>query len=261
MEGREKQHDPMLFSWSCKRIPRLEPPAWPPTRDVRPRTQVWEPAAPWRSSSARASGATEHAEELRGALPELSLDPAGIAGGAAVEETVEETWEVVEPDEMSPRSSVITWGEGEEGGDAEEDKESLDPDAKAEHFSELAAIGFALGKSAALLLAFDTIVKEGEVAWKLRGSCMDAAWMKPMVGACTPSGRAELNCCMVKLFTRRPLLQSTPPKEDKTKPRRLKSSAEIEEAWKCILERRRLSEPDDRCAINDKDRLANMWVA
>ena len=81
-----------------------------------------------------------------------------------------------------------------------------------------------------------------------------------MVGACTEAER-ELKSCMVNLFTRRPLLQSTPPREDKDQPRILKSSAQIEQAWQRIFERRRLGEPDDRCAINDPDRLAKMWVA
>ena len=66
---------------------------------------------------------------------------------------------------------------------------------------------------------------------------------------------------MVMFFSRRPLLQSTPPKVDWHQARLLKSSAKIEEAWQCIFDRRRLGEPDDRRGIDDPDRLASMWVA
>ena len=57
---------------------------------------------------------------------------------------------------------------------------------------------------------------------------------------------------MMKFFTRQ---------HEKLQPRRLKSAAEMEEAWQRILERRRLAEPDDSCGIDDRDMLSNMWIA
>ena len=56
----------------------------------------------------------------------------------------------------------------------------------------------------------------------------------------------------MKFFTRQ---------HEKLQPRRLKSAAEMEEAWQRILERRRLAEPDDSCGIDDRDMLSNMWIA
>ena len=57
---------------------------------------------------------------------------------------------------------------------------------------------------------------------------------------------------MTKFFT---------TQHQKLQPRRLKSAAEMEEAWQRILERRRLAEPDDSCGIDDRDMLSNMWIA
>jgi hypothetical protein len=67
---------------------------------------------------------------------------------------------------------------------------------------------------------------------------------------------------MAMLFTRRPMIPgSRPPKEDKTQAMCFKSPAQIEDAWKHIMEKRRLAEPDDGLAINDSDQLADMWVS
>ena len=42
--------------------------------------------------------------------------------------------------------------------------------------------------------------------------------MKPLKGACTQEDIDNLNSCMDDFFLRRPVLQSTPPREDKNKP-------------------------------------------
>lgn len=85
--------------------------------------------------------------------------------------------------------------------------------------------------------------------------------MKPLVGACSHAERIELCRCMEFVFTRRPLLQSTPqPKEDPTQARILKPAAEIEAGWKMIFARRRMVEPDDRRPIYCQERLARMWT-
>ena len=57
---------------------------------------------------------------------------------------------------------------------------------------------------------------------------------------------------MMKFFTRQ---------HGELQPRRLKSAAEMEEAWQRILERRRLVDPGDSCGIDDWDMLSNMWIA
>ena len=144
------------------------------------------------------------------------------------------------PNDASSRHSD-EWGEGlddkeapaEERPDADE---ALDADESSEHdeahLDQLGAIGFALAKSSALLPEFQTRAHSR--------NCIDAAWMKPMTGTCTEEDKDNLNNCMDLFFTRRPVLQSTPPKEDKDKAVVLKTSAEIEHAWRTIFERRRL---------------------
>ena len=66
---------------------------------------------------------------------------------------------------------------------------------------------------------------------------------------------------MTDFFLRRPVLQSTPFKEDKDRARVLKTTAEIEQAWYVICERRRRGEPDDSREIQSPDRLKDMWNA
>ena len=93
------------------------------------------------------------------------------------------------------------------------------------------------------------------------GNCIDDAWLKPMLGRCTQADIETLKLCLEELFTRRPLLQNTPPKQDKSRPLMLKSQAEIEEVWRNILWWRRWIEPDDTRAIKDSDKLGRLWVA
>ena len=64
---------------------------------------------------------------------------------------------------------------------------------------------------------------------------------------------------MAQFFTRRPVLQNTPPREDGNVARVLKSETQIAEAWRLIFDRRRLAEKDDRQGIEDPEQLARMW--
>ena len=121
----------------------------------------------------------------------------------------------------------------------------------AKHFDELGAIGFALAKSASLLPEFSTCAHSRD--------CINAAWMKPMTGACTEAEKDALKDCMTKFFKRKPVLESTPRREDDDHPRVLKSQTEIQQAWQIIMKKRRLVEPDDRESIEDPEQLAWLW--
>ena len=72
----------------------------------------------------------------------IAPHPAGLAGGATERAEVKDEARALRVREELPSSA---------SDDAEDDKEALEHEATAEHFSELAAIGFALAKSAALL--------------------------------------------------------------------------------------------------------------
>ena len=63
-----------------------------------------------------------------------------------------------------------------------------------------------------------------------------------------------------RFFTRRPVLESTPPRADSKAARVLKTNSVIAAAWRLILERRRLVEPNDRRPITDPDTLARMYT-
>ena len=102
-------------------------------------------------------------------------------------------------------------------------EESKGPGEQATwHFDELSAIGFALAKSAMLLPEFSNSRAK---------NCIDAAWLKPMTGVCSPADREELASCMNTFFTKLPVLQSTPPNQNKDNARVLKTPNEIQQAW------------------------------
>ena len=65
--------------------------------------------------------------------------------------------------------------------------------------------------------------------------------------------------CLKKFFTRKPVLESTPPRENGDYARVLKSETEIQWAWQIIMDKRRLIEPDDKQAITDPQQLAWLW--
>ena len=122
----------------------------------------------------------------------------------------------------------------------------------AKHFDELRTIGVAFAKSAARSLPeFSTRADSGD--------CLEALWMKPMTGACTEAEKDALMECMTKFFTRKPVLENTPPREDGDYARILKSDTEIQEAWQIIMEKRRLVEPDHRESIEDPEQLVWLW--
>ena len=150
------------------------------------------------------SGASDHA---RGAAQR------GRAGQEADEPTQDQE---LEPDSASSRGSV-EWGESHDEPTADEmsgGEESSSADERPNrgdvHFDHLSANAFALAKSAALLPEFRTPVRPA--------SCIDAWCMKPLKGTCTQEDIDNLNSCMSDFFLRRPVLQSTPPKEDETSP-------------------------------------------
>ena len=332
VKGREEQHDPMFFEWSCtgRRIEARVPHASGWRRQTRPRLKDFPlPESPVQDGcagdetevrvhdqEADPNGASEHvagAVQDRGAVQETDdpmqeaemgadvastesavqdgsadeeaeepvheqeAEPNGasehVAGSAQVrgaEEDADELMqeEEMEADDVSSRGSS-EWGDksdhddprhhdGPRGDDSVGDEESSVADGGPHRdnnaqFDELGAIGFALAKSAALLPEFQVPARPV--------NCIDAWWRKPLTGTCTREGQGNLNSCMTDFFLRRPVLQSTPFKEDKDSARVLKTSAEIERAWQLIFERRRRGEPDDSREIQSPDRLKDMWNA
>ena len=271
VKGRERQHDCMFFKWSCRDFPRAEAPVWP-SRQVRPRTQEPDTA---RGSSEPASGVApgviviEDTEE-RPETHTLEADEISSLGSADINEEASKHDDEDGASEYSSGdySEEASKHDDEDGASehsdeagasdhADEDGASSHTKAPgdgggAKHFDELGAIGFALAKSASLLPEFSTCAHSRD--------CINAAWMKPMTGACTEADKDALMTCMMMFFTRKPVLQSTPPRQNSDHARVLKSQTEIQEAWQLIFERRRLVEPDDRQSIGDPEQLAKMWT-
>jgi hypothetical protein len=77
-------------------------------------------------------------------------------------------------------------------------------------------------------------------------------------GACTREDMTALQECVNQFFSRRAVLQSTPPRQDAKAARVLKPSSEIAHAWQVIMDRRRLEEPNDRRKIEELDTLNDM---
>ena len=63
---------------------------------------------------------------------------------------------------------------------------------EAENFNELGCIGFVLAKRTCLLGEIRTRFQSPEGS----AECLDGAWMKPMIGACSQAERAESSRCM-----------------------------------------------------------------
>lgn len=114
----------------------------------------------------------------------------------------------VEPDAVSEPDDADFDRMSEHNTDDDDDAAEEAKLEETEHFDQLACIGFAIAQSVASMEGFT--------------ECLDSAWMKPVKGLCSHAERAELNHSMEMLFTRRPLLQSTPPKEDPNQARILK---------------------------------------
>ena len=220
--GREDQHDPLVFKFSYKPGARIQARAEEPP-----------------SGGALASGATEHA-----AAPAPNIPLHDSCTDFDKDRFVSKKLEADLISEADYGEAKSEHDEGKDGGasDAEDAPDAAEEAQleEAEHFDELGCIGFALAKSVSLMGDIRSRFQNPEAS----AECLEAAWMKPLVGACSQAERTELSRCMEFVFTRRPLLQSTPqPKEDPSQARILKPAAEIEAGWKMIFEWRRNSNP------------------
>ena len=70
----------------------------------------------------------------------------------------------------------------------------------------------------------------------------------------------HLSCFGRSFFTRRLVLQSTPPRIDNTAVRVLKDKTEIGSAWKVIMESRRVEKPNETHPIGDAGTLSKMYT-
>ena len=116
-----------------------------------------------------------------------------------------------------------------------------------EHFDQLKTLAFTLARSSMLVL-------------NICEDILDDAWMTKMEDNCEPEDVEELKASLNNFFTRKPVLQSTPPKQDSHKARVLKAPEEIQSAWQRIIEKRRILERNDRVAINVQEALAQLWT-
>ena len=94
-------------------------------------------------------------------------------------------------------------------------------------------------------------------------NCIDCAWLNTLYKGCTKEDITALEECMQRFFTRRPVLQSTPPRADAKTARMLKTSKEIADAWQVIIDKRRLAEPDDTRPIQNyttRKNMHNAWM-
>ena len=158
VEGRERQHDCMFFVWSFRGRSYAAPPSLP-ARNVRPRVQ--EPssalAEPSRGAAEPSSSATRHTED-REEAPTLEADETSSRssadwGGAAQEaEAMLEDAGEPEVEVKDSTAGLAQEADTEAPGDGETGKD----------LDELAAIGFAFAKSAALLPEFETHAKSGK---------------------------------------------------------------------------------------------------
>ena len=78
--------------------------------------------------------------------------------------------------------------------------------------------------------------------------------------SCIKSDVRGLEEIMQRFLTKRPMLQTTPPRADSKAARVMKTNVEIQQDWKRILERRRWVEPNDDRPINDHARRAEMYT-
>jgi len=210
----------------------------------------------------RAAGATEHGE------PQFiwSRDETMAAFRAEVQVRALDPLQKMETDDSEDELTVdvekasLTDGEdsdsesiertrSEENVDLGEASERSEASGAEEHADEIKATGFALMKSAALL----------PVAFLNAKNCIDCAPLHTMHGACTREDMTALQECVNQFFSRRAVLQSTPPRQDAKAARVLKPSNEIAHAWQVIMGRRRLEEPNDRCKIKEPDTLKHMY--
>ena len=87
----------------------------------------------------------------------------------------------------------------EDAPDAAELRARLKEAKLEEHFNELGAVGFALAKSVS---SMGDINSRFQDPWgrHFQMECLDAAWMKPMFGTCSPKEKEELSRNMELFF-------------------------------------------------------------
>ena len=216
IQGREKQHDPMIMKWWYRARPETQPVPLP----------------------ARSSG---------GSLgPPPDENPIDDDSGNSPMRTMPPT----------PPDSDTDLEIGSDAVDADtlgKDAESEDEDTVGaaehdeNHFDELRTVGFAIAKSLTFLREFNTT--------KNKRNCIDVVWLKAMDGVCTDDDRNALRQCMSTFFCRRPQIRddSGPPRQDPKAALALKSRREIEVAWETILAKRREVQPNDRVPITDRN--------
>jgi len=267
IQGREKQHDPMFMKWRY-RAPLPSKKSWPSNYDHPPAKALeGKRIEEHADEEGEDSGAQEHADKnswhpiydqlpakaLEGKRLEEHADEKGEDSGA--QEHADERCDDEASRDDSEHESIADWSGSDEEPPADEagpSQEEEDSGAE-EQADKMKAIGFALAQSAAMLpgLALPNGTK----------NCIDMARMDTMRSACTEEDVKALEDCMQKFFTRRPVGQSAPPRADLLAARVLKTNSELAEAWRLIMERRRLVERDDARPITDRDTLAEMYTS
>ena len=174
VQGREKQHDPMVFKFSYK-----------------PRTRIQAHAEEPPSGGALASGATEHAAAPAPNIP-LHDSWTGFDKDNFVSKKLEP--DLISEADYEEAQSEHDASEGGGASDAEDASDAAEEAQleEAEHFDELGCIGFALAKSVSFMGGIRSHFQNPEAS----AECLDAAWMKPLVGACSQTETIELSRCM-----------------------------------------------------------------
>ena len=271
--GREKAHDPMVFTFSFVPQTEVHTRAWEPASgsgpssgatghadaSFVPKTEVFTRASEPASGSGPSSGATEHPDAKRPrwgdeAVSEDSHDVGGV-GSLSHDGRLHQL-------EADAVSEVCSEADFSRDPSEHSDDEGVSEQAQQDHFDELATLGFALAKSAAVLPQFSTKVPQKLPATSSNAQdCIDGAWLKPMTGACTASDRESLSSCMKVFFTNKKKTRLPVDKDAEVEARVFKTPDEIMEAWDKIFGRRRLFEPNDRQPIEDPEQLAAMWTS
>ena len=183
----QNTHDPMVFKFS-----------W--TRGAQFQSRVEEPA----NGGEPASGATEHSAASAPAIVHIPWHASWAEPNMqqiAADRLVAEELEQDQLSEVDSDRQLSESEHDEDEPDAAEDAPDAPedaPDAAAElparrkeakleeHFNELGAVGFALAKSVSSMGGINSRFQD---PWgkHFQKECLDAAWMKPMFGTCSPN--------------------------------------------------------------------------
>ena len=250
LAGREMQHDPMYFEW-CYRARAARAVVPLPAREGLQEASNKKRSCPQNQS---AEGEREAHRSFQRAAEEF-IDASSLLDR---EDAEEESWSRLEADfdevcsllEASERDAASDVSEVDDDDDAGPRRMRVPEEQTSEHLDELSAIGFALAKS---------YVSRAELLNSRAKDCIGAALVKPITNACSPEEREELASRMNMFFTKRPVLQSTPPNQNNENALVLKTGEEIQEAWEHILKVRRQYQPDDQQPISDHSMLCRMW--